>query len=50
MFVSALTLEIVWQQNATAYVFARAEDGTLGGADLAVGTPAAVRLSGVCLL
>jgi superfamily II DNA or RNA helicase len=44
---SASTLEIVWQQNATAYVFSRSPEGTLGGTNLAVGTPAAVRLTGV---
>ena len=39
------TLEIVWQQDPTAYVFARAGDGTLSADGLSVGTPASADLT-----
>ena len=46
-FMSAAerTLEIVWQQDPTAYVFARAENGTLAADGLTVGTPASADLT-----
>jgi SNF2-related domain/SNF2 Helicase protein/Helicase conserved C-terminal domain len=45
MPAAARTLEIVWQQDPTAYVFARAGDGTLSAEGLHAGTPAAADLS-----
>ncbi|MFN2629927.1 MAG: DEAD/DEAH box helicase [Gaiellaceae bacterium] len=39
------TLEIVWQQDATAYLFTRAPGGALSAADLRVGTPAVAGLA-----
>ena len=46
MSAAERTLEIVWQQDPTAYAFARAGDGTLHAADgLSVGTPAAADLT-----
>jgi non-specific serine/threonine protein kinase len=41
------TLELVWQQNACAYVFVRAADGTLSDGGLQAGVPAAGRVSGL---
>ncbi len=38
------TLEIVWQQDASAYVFIRETDGTLSTRDLRLGTPAIAEL------
>jgi hypothetical protein len=45
MPAAARTLEIVWQQDPTAYVFARSGDGTISADDLHAGTPAAADLS-----
>jgi hypothetical protein len=45
MPAAARTLEIVWQQDPTAYMFARAGDGTLSAEGLHAGTPAAADLS-----
>ena len=39
------TLEIVWQQDPTAYAFARAGDGTLHADGLTVGAPATADLT-----
>ena len=39
------TLEIVWQQDPSAYVFARARNGTLSVDGLSVGTPASADLA-----
>jgi hypothetical protein len=39
------TLEIVWQQDPTAYVFGRAADGTLSADGLTVGTHASADLA-----
>src|SRR5260370_8913154 len=46
-FMSAAerALEIVWQQDPTAYAFARTGDGTLHADGLTVGTPASADLT-----
>jgi hypothetical protein len=39
------TLEVIWQQDASAYVFRRSPDGKLSAADLRLGTPAVAELA-----
>src|SRR5215218_7210276 len=39
-FAAATTLEVVWQEDATALVFARQADGTLSAGELRLGLPA----------
>jgi hypothetical protein len=39
------TLEVIWQQDATAYVFTRSPDGTLSSGHLHVGMPSVVDLA-----
>ncbi|MDX6400390.1 MAG: hypothetical protein QOF27_996, partial [Gaiellaceae bacterium] len=39
------TLEIVWQQDPTAYVFVRAGDGMLSADGLTLGTPTSADLT-----
>jgi hypothetical protein len=45
MSVAKRTLEIVWQQDPTAYVFGRAADGTLSADGLGVGAQASADLT-----
>jgi hypothetical protein len=45
MSAAERTLEIVWQQDPSAYVFGRAADGTLSADGLQVGEPAGADLS-----
>ena len=45
MSAAERTLEIVWQQDPTAYVFARGADGTLAADGLNIGTPASADLT-----
>jgi hypothetical protein len=45
MSAAERTLEIVWQQDPTAYVFGRAADGTLSADELSVGMPASADLT-----
>jgi hypothetical protein len=45
MSAAERTLEIVWQQDPTAYVFGRAADGTLSAEGLSVGTHASADLT-----
>jgi hypothetical protein len=42
---AASTLEILWQQDASAYVLRRGTDGRLSASDLAVGKPAVADLA-----
>ena len=45
MSAAERTLEIVWQQDPTAYAFARSSDGSLDADGLGIGTPAAADLA-----
>src|SRR5690242_11068076 len=45
--VAASTLEILWQQDASAFVFSRSADGEVSASGLAVGKPAIADLAHV---